>query len=166
MFIVYNTAIILHVTVIIIILLLLDIEYFISKKNSIYSFSNSKLKIIIIIIIIVCKKLKFDQTNKWYMHNPLSVLENVTHKLLWDFKIQTDHLISAWRPDLIISKVGDHSQRRPEGSLLLHWGLGKGTTPFLRLLHFTLDMYRIMLSFKQEGIKYHFLSLWCDSTWN
>ena len=36
------------------------------------------------------------------MHNPLSVLENDTHKLLWDFNIQTDHLISARRPDLII----------------------------------------------------------------
>ena len=30
------------------------------------------------------------------------VQENVTHKLLWDFAIQTDHFISAWRPDLII----------------------------------------------------------------
>ena len=36
------------------------------------------------------------------MHNPESVLENDTHKLLWDFEIQTDHLISARWPDLII----------------------------------------------------------------
>ena len=36
------------------------------------------------------------------MHNPASVIENDTHKLLWDFDIQTDHLISARRPDLII----------------------------------------------------------------
>ena len=36
------------------------------------------------------------------MHNPAPVLENNTHKLLWDFDIQTDHLISATRPDLII----------------------------------------------------------------
>ena len=28
------------------------------------------------------KKFKFDHTNKWYMHNPASVLENDTHKLL------------------------------------------------------------------------------------
>ena len=33
--------------------------------------------------------------NKRYMDNP-------AHKLLWDFDIQTDHLISARRPDLII----------------------------------------------------------------
>ena len=36
------------------------------------------------------------------MHNPAPVLENDTHKLLWDFDIQTDHLISTRRPDLII----------------------------------------------------------------
>ena len=29
------------------------------------------------------------------MHNPAPVLENETHKLLLDFDIQTDHLISA-----------------------------------------------------------------------
>ena len=36
------------------------------------------------------------------MHNPVPVLENDSHKLLWDFNIQTDHLIPARRPDLII----------------------------------------------------------------
>ena len=50
----------------------------------------------------MCKKFKFDPTNKWYMHNPAPVLENNTHKLLWDFDIHTDHQISARRPDLII----------------------------------------------------------------
>ena len=39
----------------------------------------------------------------------------------------------------------------------------EGTTPSLGLLHFTLDMYLIMLSVKQGGIKYHFLSLWYDA---
>ena len=76
--------------------------------------------IIITIIIIVCgkgkktlpcgkvilwelrKKFEFDHKNKWYMHNPEFVLENETYKILWDFEIQTDHLISAWRPDLVI----------------------------------------------------------------
>ena len=50
----------------------------------------------------MCKKFKFNQTNKWYMHNPAPVLKNATHKLLWDFNIQTNHLIPARRPDLII----------------------------------------------------------------
>ena len=38
------------------------------------------------------------------MHKPAPVLENVSHKLLWDFNIQTDHLIPARKPDLIIIK--------------------------------------------------------------
>ena len=36
------------------------------------------------------------------MHNPALVLENDTHKLLRDFDIHTNPLISARRPDLII----------------------------------------------------------------
>ena len=36
------------------------------------------------------------------MHNPDSLLENEMHKLPWDFEIQTDHLISARRPDLVV----------------------------------------------------------------
>ena len=28
----------------------------------------------------MCKKLKFEHTNKWYMQKPESVLENETHK--------------------------------------------------------------------------------------
>ena len=50
------------------------------------------------------------------MKNLASVLENDPHKLLWDFDIQTDHLISARKPDLIKSKVGDRSRWQPEGS--------------------------------------------------
>ena len=40
----------------------------------------------------------------------------------------------------------------------------EGTAPFPGLLHFTFDTYLIMLSAKQGGIKYHFLSLWYDPT--
>ena len=50
----------------------------------------------------MCKKFKFDHANKWYTHNQAPVLENDIHKFLWDFDIQTDLLISARRPDLII----------------------------------------------------------------
>ena len=38
----------------------------------------------------MCKKFQFDHTNKCYMYNPALVIENATHKLLWDFNIQTD----------------------------------------------------------------------------
>ncbi len=32
------------------------------------------------------------------MHNPAPVLENDSHKLLWDLNLQTDHLFPARRP--------------------------------------------------------------------
>ena len=45
------------------------------------------------------------------MHNPAAVIENDTHKLLWDFDIQVDHLVSTRRPDLIIiSKKKENKQ--------------------------------------------------------
>ena len=50
----------------------------------------------------LCKRLKFEHTSKWYMHNLKSVLEDKTHKILFYFEIQTDHLISARRPDLAL----------------------------------------------------------------
>ena len=58
-----------------------------------------------VIILELCKKSKCEHRNKWYMHNPTSVLENDTHKLLWDIDIQTDRLISARRLDLIIITI-------------------------------------------------------------
>ena len=36
------------------------------------------------------------------MQKPESVLLNEMHKVLWDFEIQTDHLISTRWPDLVI----------------------------------------------------------------
>ena len=52
----------------------------------------------------LCKRLKFNHTSKWYMHKPESVLENGTHKILWDFEIQMDHPIPARRPYLVLIK--------------------------------------------------------------
>ena len=50
----------------------------------------------------LCKRLRFDHTIKLYMHKPESVLENEMNTILWDFDIQTDHLIPARRPDLVL----------------------------------------------------------------
>ena len=42
------------------------------------------------------------------MHKPEPILENETYKVLWDFEIQTYHVISARQPDLVIvSKIGN-----------------------------------------------------------
>ena len=46
------------------------------------------------------------------MHNPAPFLENDTHKLLWDFDIQTGYLIPARRPDLIIINKKKRKKKR------------------------------------------------------
>ena len=35
----------------------------------------------------MCRKFQFDHANKWYLPNPAPVLENYSHKLLWDLRI-------------------------------------------------------------------------------
>ena len=58
------------------------------------------------------------------MHNPESVREIETHKILWDFEIQTERLISAGRPDLVTvnNKKKKKKKREPvELWILLVW---------------------------------------------
>ena len=46
----------------------------------------------------IYKQVIFSHATKWCMHELESVLENETHKLLWDFKIQMEHLFPTRRP--------------------------------------------------------------------
>ena len=55
----------------------------------------------------LCKILKFDRTNKWYMHN--------SEFVLWDFEILTYHLISTRPPDLAI--VNNNSNKNKKENL-------------------------------------------------
>ena len=50
----------------------------------------------------LCKKNGLDHVDKWYDHEPESVMENEKCKILWDFTIQTDRMIGARRPDITI----------------------------------------------------------------
>ena len=49
-----------------------------------------------------CLKYGFDVKSKWYEHEPETTMDNDVSTILWDFNIQTDHVIQARRPDLII----------------------------------------------------------------
>ena len=53
---------------------------------------------------------------KWYIHNQVSVLENETHKTVWDFGIQTDHLISA-RQQVLVMVNNKKKKRKKKGNL-------------------------------------------------
>ena len=67
----------------------------------------------------LCKKFKFDHTNKWYKHNQESILENEMHKCLWDFEVQTDHQISArWPDQVMVNKKKKKKKKKKKGNLL------------------------------------------------
>ena len=51
------------------------------------------------------------------MHNPPSVLENETHKLLWDFDMQVDHRISDRRTDLIINNNNNNNNSNDNNNI-------------------------------------------------
>ena len=46
----------------------------------------------------LARKGNFEAGDKWYEHEPESVLETEDYKILWDFV----HVIEARRPDLVV----------------------------------------------------------------
>ena len=49
----------------------------------------------------LARKCNFEAGDKLYEYEPESILENEDYKILWDFSIQTDHVIEARRPDVV-----------------------------------------------------------------
>ena len=48
------------------------------------------------------RKCNFEAGDKWYEHEPEIALEDEGYKILCDFSFQTDHVIEARRPDLVV----------------------------------------------------------------
>ena len=59
----------------------------------------------------LARKRNFEAGDKWYEHELESVLENEDYKILWDFSIQTDHVIEARRPDLVVVDKKERSYK-------------------------------------------------------
>ena len=68
------------------------------------------------------------------------------HTVGFTYSSQNIHKIIYEKFIYIYIKVGE-----------LHRGVEEGATPFSGLLHFTYDMYLILLSIKRSGIKLHVL---------
>ena len=51
---------------------------------------------------ILCEKFNLEKSEKWYLHSPQTVSENVNHKLIWDMNIQCDNVIVERRTDIAI----------------------------------------------------------------
>ena len=43
-----------------------------------------------------------NQKIPWYQHQPRAVEENERVKLLWNFRIQTDHRLKHIKPDIVV----------------------------------------------------------------
>ena len=52
--------------------------------------------------MIILQKFGLVGEFKWYNHKPASVVENDRVKILWDFNIQTDHVIQHGRADIVV----------------------------------------------------------------
>ena len=50
----------------------------------------------------ILKEKGFPTEQQWYNHQPNTVTESATTKILWDFNIQTDKVIEARRPDILV----------------------------------------------------------------
>ena len=50
----------------------------------------------------LCQKFGLVGEVKWYNHKPAGAVENDRVKILWDFNIQTDHVIQHRRPDIVV----------------------------------------------------------------
>ena len=50
----------------------------------------------------LCEKFNLEKSEKWYLHNPQTVSENVNHKLIWDMNIQCENVMVERRPDIVI----------------------------------------------------------------
>ena len=50
----------------------------------------------------LARKCNFEAGDKWYEHEPENVLENEDYKILWDFNIQTDHVIEPRRQNFVV----------------------------------------------------------------
>ena len=105
-------------------------------------------------------ELRFTQNNLWSLFllllwkGPYNIQIKILRHISND--LDTQNTCSKYQ-----SKVGDCSRGWPEYSLFNSYH-----TLFPGLPHFTLDPYLIVLSARQSGIKYNFLSLWYDSTWD
>ena len=50
----------------------------------------------------LCEKFELEKSEKYYLHNPQTVSENIYHMLIWDMNIECDDVIVERRPDIAI----------------------------------------------------------------
>ena len=61
----------------------------------------------------LCKRLNFDDTEKFDRKREESVVENHTHKILWNIEIEIGHPIQTRRLELLLKKKNNLSTSGP-----------------------------------------------------
>ena len=56
----------------------------------------------------ICRVNAIHVKSKWFEYQPEAVIENDSCKIFWDFIVQTDHFITARRPDMIFIDKEHH----------------------------------------------------------
>ena len=66
------------------------------------SYKHRHDRVLIYLHWLLCRKYSLECCSRWWCHVPSQVVENEQVKILWDFNIYCDRIISARRPDLTI----------------------------------------------------------------
>ncbi len=57
----------------------------------------------------ICKNYNIEVVEKWYEHNPETVIDNGNTTVIWDMPVHTDREIKANRPDIVIKYKDEKS---------------------------------------------------------
>ena len=63
------------------------------------------------------------------MHKQEYVLENETHKILWDSEVQMDHTLSPWRSDSVL--INEQKKKKKKKKNLLSSGFYCSCRPYV-----------------------------------
>ena len=87
------------------------------------------------------------------MHKLESIPDNETHKILWDFEIQTDHVIPAKRPDPVnINQKKKKKKKKKEREL--------------PKIDFTVPVDEVKIKENEKSVKYSDLARELEKLWN
>ena len=55
----------------------------------------------------ICKEFGIEVKERWYEHEPKTVIENDSVTILWEMSLHTDRTIAANRPDTVLKNKRD-----------------------------------------------------------
>ena len=110
----------------------------------------------------VCRKYGIKVKEKRYEHQPQSVVENENCKILWGFNIQTDHVIEARRPDMIVVDKVKKTCTIIDLDTLRQQSKQQRDGKDRKILKFSTRAQKIM-EHESEGYSYNYRHIWSNT---